>query len=431
MMKCKKGLCAILTLALLLGLSSTAFADAGSESSALGDETYVAYTVEEIKALTSPIPLGNSVIILDKTHNFTSDDYYGLVAAENAQSLPAILHPDTLETDIFKAYENGAWPNEDNQTAIDALNALANRTTDAEYKALALDVASAIKDNAPGKILDKLAGDQTSDKTDAKTEKPETNQQPTTVVSGGKFSDVDDNAWYATAVNYMASTGILNGYPDGTFKPNQAVTEAEYAAILWHLANVTDPLKAATTPYGWTYGAVDTENGKIHYWGSGKYEVVDHWGACYLYGAYRATWTSMKPDGPNGVAICNAAVRRGEAVSGIVRLLGNLGMLDDEVKPISKVWTSADIPDWDAVCVGSYDDEAVSKGAFHAWDKEKILQAYNYGVISGIDEMGTCNPAGTLTRAELCQILYNSQLNKPRDLVVRPGHEQHGHVGIG
>lgn len=428
-----------LAVILTLGITVPAFAEAGGQSSTRGSEPYVAYTVEEVKALTTPIPLGNSVIILDKTHNFTSDDYYNLVAAENAQSLPAILHPDTLETDIFKAYENGAWPNDDNQTAIDALNALANRTTDAEYKTLAQDVATAIKDNAPGKILDKFAGDQASDKTDAKTEKPETTQQPTTVVATGKFSDVDDNAWYATAVNYMASTGILNGYPDGTFKPNQPVTEAEYAVICWHLANITDPLKAATTPHKWTYGDVDVEAGKIltgqrlilnekgEFVECPKY--VEHWGACYLYGAGKAGWTAVGSTGIDGVVRCNSPVLRGEAITGIVNLLEDLGMLDAEVKQTAKVWAEGDIPDWNGVCIG---ESSTEDGIRHSWIEKLILKAYNYGVVSGVDEKGTCNPAGTLTRAELCQILYNCQLNRPRDLVQRPGTPAHGgNVGIG
>lgn len=456
MMNYKKGLCALLTLALLLGLSIPAFAGAGSENGVSGSEDYVAYTVEEVKALTSPIPLGNSVIILDKTHNFTSDDYYNLVAAENAQSLPVILHPDTFQKDVFKAYENGTWPVENNASAIAALNALINRVSDAEYKQLAQDALSVVKGETPIEVLENLkneAGNEAGDK----TKQPETTQQPVTV-SGGKFSDVDDNAWYATAVNYMASTGILNGYPDGTFKPNQPVTEAEFSVICWHLANITDPMKAATTPYDWRYDDVDTENGKIHYWGSGKYEFVDHWGACYTYGACKAGWNSVNPSSPTGVMRCNSPVLRGEAIDGIVVLLDDLGMLDTEVKQTAKVWTGDDIPDWDGTwkrlngVTNAYTDDGkvaighdvsglpgavrggnceTADGVDHLWTADTILKAYNYGVVSGVDEKGTCNPAGTLTRAELCQILYNSQLNRPRDLVGRPGTEHHGMVGVG
>jgi uncharacterized repeat protein (TIGR02543 family) len=49
--------------------------------------------------------------------------------------------------------------------------------------------------------------------------------------SGGKFSDVKSGEWYAQAVNYLASIGILTGYPDGSFKPNAPITREEFAAI--------------------------------------------------------------------------------------------------------------------------------------------------------------------------------------------------------
>lgn len=45
------------------------------------------------------------------------------------------------------------------------------------------------------------------------------------------FSDVADDAWYAEAVNVLASRGIILGYKDGTFHPNASITRAEVAAI--------------------------------------------------------------------------------------------------------------------------------------------------------------------------------------------------------
>ena len=46
-----------------------------------------------------------------------------------------------------------------------------------------------------------------------------------------EFTDVSKEAWYAEAVEEAAFDGIINGYPDGTFKPEKAVTRAELAAI--------------------------------------------------------------------------------------------------------------------------------------------------------------------------------------------------------
>ena len=87
------------------------------------------------------------------------------------------------------------------------------------------------------------------------------------------FSDVEDDAWYATAVNTMASLGMLGGYPDGTFRPDAPITRAEFAAIA--LAFAYDPASAScsytdvsanawyytyvaqATTYGWIGGYPD------------------------------------------------------------------------------------------------------------------------------------------------------------------------------
>ena len=55
-------------------------------------------------------------------------------------------------------------------------------------------------------------------------------------VSGGDFSDVADGDWYAQAVNWAASVGVVNGFDDGTFQPNTAITREQLAAILRNYA---------------------------------------------------------------------------------------------------------------------------------------------------------------------------------------------------
>ena len=45
------------------------------------------------------------------------------------------------------------------------------------------------------------------------------------------FSDVPADAWYATAVNTLASLGMVSGDPDGAFRPNDPITRAEFCVI--------------------------------------------------------------------------------------------------------------------------------------------------------------------------------------------------------
>ena len=45
------------------------------------------------------------------------------------------------------------------------------------------------------------------------------------------FTDVDADSWYNNAVSTLANGGILLGYADGTFRPDATITRAELAAI--------------------------------------------------------------------------------------------------------------------------------------------------------------------------------------------------------
>lgn len=55
--------------------------------------------------------------------------------------------------------------------------------------------------------------------------------------AGSKFSDVSQDAAYADAVATLNLMGIINGYEDGSFKPEQNVTRAEFTAMLMRTLN--------------------------------------------------------------------------------------------------------------------------------------------------------------------------------------------------
>lgn len=45
------------------------------------------------------------------------------------------------------------------------------------------------------------------------------------------YTDVSADKWYNNPVSTMSRLGIIKGYPDGTFRPNDPITRAEFAAI--------------------------------------------------------------------------------------------------------------------------------------------------------------------------------------------------------
>ena len=76
-----------------------------------------------------------------------------------------------------------------------------------------------------------------------------------------QFSDVSDDAWYATAVNTLASLGILKGVGEDKYDPTRAISRAEFAAIATRFAKVN---LEGSTPFDdvsdtdWYYNAVLT-----------------------------------------------------------------------------------------------------------------------------------------------------------------------------
>ena len=53
-----------------------------------------------------------------------------------------------------------------------------------------------------------------------------------------KFTDVPESHWAFKAIEDLADMGIINGYEDGTFKPDAPLTRAEMASMLDRYINV-------------------------------------------------------------------------------------------------------------------------------------------------------------------------------------------------
>ena len=114
-----------------------------------------------------------------------------------------------------------------------------------------------------------------------------------------RFSDVKETSWYAKAVNALAEAKILNGYPDGTAKPGNPVSRAEFVKVLANMkgedsyekdCSFTDVLKGS-----WMYPVICLAQG-------------NGWINGYSDG-------SFKP---------NATITRAEAVTVLNRFLGRV-----------------------------------------------------------------------------------------------------------
>ena len=52
------------------------------------------------------------------------------------------------------------------------------------------------------------------------------------IANSGKFPDVKDGEWYVSYIVTAADKGIISGYPDGTFRPQNTVNTAEFLKML-------------------------------------------------------------------------------------------------------------------------------------------------------------------------------------------------------
>lgn len=56
------------------------------------------------------------------------------------------------------------------------------------------------------------------------------------VSSNAAFTDVVKGSWYEKAVNWAASNGIVTGYSESTFAPEDPITRQQMATVLWRYA---------------------------------------------------------------------------------------------------------------------------------------------------------------------------------------------------
>lgn len=121
-----------------------------------------------------------------------------------------------------------------------------------------------------------------------------------------RFTDANGE-WYSQAVNYVVSKGLINGYPNGEFKPNDSITRAEFAQM------ISGYIKASEAKANFT----DIEN----HWAR---EAIDK-----LYGNKHINGY------PDGTFKPNEKITRAEAVT-ILNSVFNRVTTADSIKNIDK-----------------------------------------------------------------------------------------------
>ena len=127
-----------------------------------------------------------------------------------------------------------------------------------------------------------------------------------------RYSDVAATSWYNTAVSTLSSMGIITGYPDGTFRPNAAITRAEFAAIAARFDNDGDKTAAKFS------------------------DIATHWAKDEISIAYNNGWITGYPNGTFGP---QRDITRAETMTLVNRVLNRQPETEDDLLPNMTVWT--------------------------------------------------------------------------------------------
>lgn len=127
-----------------------------------------------------------------------------------------------------------------------------------------------------------------------------------------RYSDVTRADWYNTAVSTLSSMGIITGYPDGTFRPNAAITRAEFAAISARFDSNGDKTTAKFS------------------------DIATHWAKDEISIAYNNGWINGYPNGTFGP---QRDITRAETMTLVNRVLNRQPETEDDLLPNMTVWT--------------------------------------------------------------------------------------------
>ena len=111
------------------------------------------------------------------------------------------------------------------------------------------------------------------------------------------FADVSRNQWFYTQITTLVTYKIVAGYPDGTFRPDEQITRAEFVALVSRF----DDLAPGTI----SYSDVGTT----------------HWAYAYIVNATAKGWIAGNPD---GTFRPDELLTRAEAVKITNRVLGRV-----------------------------------------------------------------------------------------------------------
>lgn len=179
------------------------------------------------------------------------------------------------------------------------------------------------------------------------------------------FKDVPANYWAKSYIEALASQNIIAGFPDGTFKPNEPVTRAQFATIITKA--LTPPAKRPAIKF--------------------KDVASNFWAFAAIQSAYQSQFVSGYPDGTF------KPQQQIPRVQALVALANGLGLTANDQSVLSFYTDAGQIPNYAIAPVAA------------ATVRQLVI---NYPTTKQL------NPNRQATRAEVAAFVYQALVNAGR-----------------
>ena len=183
------------------------------------------------------------------------------------------------------------------------------------------------------------------------------------------YKDVATKHWAYENISKLSESGLLKGYPDGSFKPSKEVTYGEF-------------LKMAVISLGKKDPGNSINNGH-----------KDHWASPYYEEGLTKGYYSKDRIGLNKLSY---PIPRGDMALILSQMLGN----------------------WDIEAHGEILDK-IEDVDYRNPDEYHIVKIYDAGILTGYPD-GTFRPRGTLNRAEAAAVINRFMETKRKQLFPVP-----------
>ena len=213
------------------------------------------------------------------------------------------------------------------------------------------------------------------------------------------YTDVPETFWAYHPIMTLTEGGLLAGYGNGKFGPNDTLTKEQvhiiYTRMLGQTPYPNGNKEVASRAYAaiWFTGRALT--GGVHVMTNYETQLAKDCGNLLVHISSDGTIGTMQ----RGVYDC---WRANLAAGRTINYIDSVDELPDA--DAIHAWIDANWQEMKSILLmtGAYTKEQIVDVC-----EQSICWAYNLGLVGGVDSKGTFAPGSPLTRGQLAQILYN------------------------